>query len=84
MATRQDFQVLAEKFRTLRPKQPNLDASEFAVGGIYEGTTPQAVQEEYEEKMEEWKFWRKHIMDACVDLNFRFRREWFIHTTETP
>lgn len=82
MATRQDFQVLAEKFRMFRPEEPNHDPLEFAVGGIYEGMTEQELRQEYERQHEVWKCWRARIMDACQELNPRFKRDWFIGETE--
>lgn len=82
MLTRADFEVVAAKFRKLRPQVPEMTPRDFEVGGKFEGSTPREIFEEHTAKLSEWKFWRNQIADACVEINWRFNRQKFIDETE--
>lgn len=72
MLTKSDFEILAAKFRKIRPvkREPT------------EGETFYEVEQEYQAALGEWQFYRKHVSDACVESNWRFKRDAFIAATE--
>jgi hypothetical protein len=72
MLTKSDMEILASKFRKIRPirRHPT------------EGETHYEVEKEFLQKMDEWKFFRNHVADACMESNWRFKRDVFFRLTE--
>lgn len=72
MFTKSDMEIMAAKFRKIRPvrREPT------------EGETYDEVTREYQVSMNDWKFYRNHIADAMCESNWRFKRDVFIAATE--
>lgn len=69
MLTTQDFNVLANRFRVERPKDPGDPCTK-------------AQRKLYERNLETWTKYRDLVAVACGECNPRFKRDLFIRETE--